>query len=326
MSEAEIIKALTRKISSAIRVAMPATIEEYDFKTQKASVKIDMRELYEDGSSLDYPVLTNLPVIFPRSGGASITMPVLRGDSCVVFFADRDISNWLLGSSNQAPKTIRIHSLNDAVAIMGLSRFTKQSAAKNNTDLLIDYAGSEITLKPNGIIDLNAAKQLNIKTEEIAIECNGASIKASKSINVESAEQLNIKAKDVVINCTNANIKASGEIKTESPVFTQKGKMKIEGDIEITGSSLLKGAAKLESNIEVSGSSLLKGRAKLESNIDVAGSSALKGNVTCNATIKGATIKTSAGIDLARHKHSYKEAQAGSNPTIVIPSITGTGV
>jgi phage baseplate assembly protein gpV len=203
-------------------------------------------------------VLTGVPIIFPSSGGASITLPVVRGDYCLVFFLDRDISNWLINGS-QKPSSRREHSLNDAVAIVGLNPFNKASKAKNNTDVLISFNGSEIALKPNGKIDIHSSNELNIKAENI------------------------------VVNCTNANIKASSRINTQTPNFVQKGKMKIEGDIEITGRSLL------------------------------------KGNVKCDATIEGRVVKTSAGINLATHKHSYKEAQSGSNPTVVIPSLTGAG-
>jgi hypothetical protein len=283
----ELIQSLTRKISSNMRVAMPATIEAYDFKTQKASVKIDMQEAYGEDSLIDYPVLTNVPVIFPRSGAASLTMPVVRGDTCLVLFFDRDMTSWLLGAKAAIPKSKRYHDLNDAVVIMGLSPFSTPSPAKNNTDVLLTYHGSNLVLKPNGEIDINSAEKLNIKTKDIDIDCANANIKASGDVSIDVAKSISIKAQDVVINCTNANIKATGKIETESPSFTQKGKMIIDGDIEVTGKS------------------------------------SLKGNTTCDGTIKGAAVKTSSGIDLATHKHTYNEAQAGSNPTIVTPSITG---
>ena len=269
----EIIKGLTSKIFSSLRVSMPGVIEEYDYKTQKASVKIDVQELYDDNSVLDYPVITDVPVIFPRSGGASITMPIKRGDSCLIFFLDRDISNWLLGASR--PSSRRQHSINDAVAIVGLCPFNKPGMAKNNTDVLITFDGSEIALKPGGKIDINSSTEINIKTDNI------------------------------IVNCTNAKINATGQIDTETPSFNQKGNMKIEGNIEITGTSLLRGDASLENNIEVGGTS------------------SLKGNLKCDASIEGSEVKTSSGINLSTHKHSYAEAQSGSNPTIVTPSVTG---
>ena len=278
---------LKRGIARDLKVCLPATIEEYDFKTQKASVQIDLKEVLANDTSIDYPIITNVPVIFPSSGGASLTMPVKRGDNCIVFFLDRDISSWLIGLSKQAPSSARMHNLNDAVALMGLFPFSVESAAKNNTDLMLSYDDSEILMKPNGEIEILSAKSLKVKTEDIDIKCVNADIKSSGKIDINCADELNIKAENITINCTNANIKATGEINTEAINFTQKGKLIVDGDIEVTGKS------------------------------------SLKGKTICESTIEGQTVKTSCGIDLKSHKHSYQEAQQGSQPTVVTPSITG---
>ena len=285
--QAEVINDLMRKISGGIRVAMPASIESYDFKTQKADIKIDMQELYQNGTSLDYPVLSGVPVIFPRCGGASITMPISRGDTCLVMFLDRDSTAWLLGGKNLKPKSMRSHHLSDAVAIMGLCPFTNKSPAKNNTDMLISFDGSFVTLKPKGIIDITSAKEINVKTEGVIINCKTANITAEKSIDVTcknvtvkassnlavECQNANIKATEILnaqcqtlitkvsesasVECQNASIKASGTIDTETPNFTQKGNMKIDGMLEVTGTSLLRGKLTSQNGIENSGANLI---------------------------------------------------------------------
>lgn len=306
--QAEIINDLMQKISNSIRVAMPGIIESYDFKTQKADIKIDMQELYRNETSLDYPVLSGVPVIFPRCGGASITMPISRGDTCLVMFLDRDSTSWLLGGKNAKPKSMRSHHLSDGVAIMGLSPFTKASKAINNTDLLITYDGSQIVLKPKGNIDIHSAKEVNIKTEGVIINCKNANIKAEESIiaqcksatitssentsidcknaNIKATEvakieckNANIKATDSsTVDCKNAIIKATGAIDTETPTFTQKGNMKIDGNVEVTGTSKL------------------------------------TGNATCNGRLEGDTVKTTSGVNLATHTHMYDKATTVTTP------------
>ncbi len=285
--QAEVINDLMRKISGGVRVAMPASIESYDFKTQKADIKIDMQELYQNGTSLDYPVLSGVPVIFPRCGGASITMPVLRGDTCLVMFLDRDSTAWLLGGKKVKPKSMRSHHLSDAVAIMGLCPFTNKSPAKNNTDMLISFDGSFVTLKPKGIIDITSAKEINVKTEGVIINCKNANVMAEESIdvtcknvtvkastnlavecqnaNIKATEILNAECKTLItkvsesasVECQNASIKASGTIDTETPNFTQKGNMKIDGMLEVTGTSLLTGKLTSQNGIENSGANLI---------------------------------------------------------------------
>jgi hypothetical protein len=292
--QAEVINDLMRKISGGVRVAMPASIESYDFKTQKADIKIDMQELYQNGTSLDYPVLSGVPVIFPRCGGASITMPISRGDTCLVMFLDRDSTAWLLGGKNVKPKSMRSHHLSDAIAIMGLCPFTNKSPAKNNTDMLISFDGSFITLKPKGIIDITSAKEINVKTEGVIINCKNANVMAEESIDVTcknvtvkassnlavECQNANIKATEILnaqcqtltakvsesaqVECQNASIKASSTINTETPNFTQKGNMKIDGMLEVTGTSLLTGKLTSQNGIENSGANLISNGKVLE--------------------------------------------------------------
>lgn len=292
--QAEVINDLMRKISGGVRVAMPASIESYDFKTQKADIKIDMQELYHNGTSLDYPVLSGVPVIFPRCGGASITMPISRGDTCLVMFLDRDSTAWLLGGKNLKPKSMRSHHLSDAVAIMGLSPFTNKSPSKNNTDMLISFDGSFVTLKPKGIIDITSAKEINVKTEGVIINCKNANVTAEESIDVTcknvtvkassnlavECQNANIKATEILnaqcqtltakvsesaqVECQNASIKASSTIDTETPNFTQKGNMKIDGMLEVTGTSLLTGKLTSQNGIENSGANLISNGKVLE--------------------------------------------------------------
>jgi uncharacterized protein (DUF2345 family) len=191
-----LLKKLKNNTSNSIRVCMPAKIEIYDFKIQKASVKIDMKELYEDGSNIDYPVVSGVPVVFMASGGASITLPVKKGDTCLLLFTDRDMSNWLLGGTGQNPNSTRMHNLSDAIALMGLFPFTKASQAENNTDVLITYSGSKIILKPDGVLNIETTKDVNIITAE-TINSN------SKNVNITAAENVTIiAAKDVQIAAT----------------------------------------------------------------------------------------------------------------------------
>lgn len=213
----DLLNKLKQDISNSIRVCMPAKVESYDFKTQKASVKIDMKELFENGTTLDYPVVSGVPVVFMASGGASITMPVLKGDNCLLIFADRDLSNWLFGGSGQKPNSTRMHNLSDAIAIMGLSSFNTTSKAENNTDVLINYSGSKITIKPDGVLSIETTKDININSGEVINV-------SSKNINVTSSEDINVNSKninvtsneDININCNNANVTAQELINVNS--------------------------------------------------------------------------------------------------------------
>lgn len=198
----DLLNKLKQDVASNIRVCMPAKIESYDYKTQKASVKITMQELYDDGSTVDYPIISGVPVVFMAAGGASINLPVLKGDSCLVIFFDRDMSNWLLGGVGQKPNSTRTHSMSDAVALMGLYSFNTISKAENNTDVLINYSGSKITIKPDGVLSIETTKDINIDSAE-TVNMN------SKNINIKAIE-------DIIVNCKNATITAEELITVNS--------------------------------------------------------------------------------------------------------------
>ena len=139
-------------------------------------------------------------------------MPVKAGDSCIVFFADKDITNWLTGISNQKPETKRTHHLSDAVAILGLKQFNKANSIENNEDLNIFYSGTTIKIKQNGDVEIDSKNHLKISSK-------------TADINVENATN---------INCKDITLKATGDVKVEASNLNLKGNLKIEGKTEIT--------------------------------------------------------------------------------------------
>jgi phage gp45-like len=320
-----LINRINSNASNSLRVCMPGRVETYDFKTQKASVKLDMKELYSDNTEIDYPIVSGVPVVFMSSGGASLTMPINRGDTCLVIFADRDISSWLLGGSGLKPESRRSHALTDAIAIMGLNAFITPSKAENNTDVLLSFSDSKVRLKPNGIVHIETAKEVNIDTlvinincknaniiatenvnvkanENINLECKSANIKAleninleCKSANIKASENINLESKNtlikstemITVECVNAVINATEEIKTTSVTFSHTGDMEINGNVKITGTSILEDSLTTQNGISNSGSNLI-----------------------------------SNGITLETHTHIYNEPVVGSEPTAAVPGNT----
>jgi hypothetical protein len=61
----------------------------------------------------------DVPVIFPRGGGCTLTFPVKAGDECLLIFADRCIDFWWQNGGVQKPVDLRMHDLSDAFAIVG---------------------------------------------------------------------------------------------------------------------------------------------------------------------------------------------------------------
>ena len=127
--------------------ALPGKVTKYDPVMQKADVKPLVQDLIatEDGEEIvePIPVITGVPVMFPRAGGFYMTMPVKEGDFCLLVFNSRSIDKYLEGSGSDVnPADFRMHDLSDAVAFLGMPPFTKAIKADGvDTDMVLGKEG-----------------------------------------------------------------------------------------------------------------------------------------------------------------------------------------
>lgn len=138
-SLAEALTSERKTGNEQLRVAMPGIIQAFDPETVTAVVQPAIRavERGNDGnaSTTDYPLLLDVPVVFPRGGGCTLTFPVKAGDECLVIFADRCIDFWWQNGGIQEPVDTRMHDLSDAFAIVG-----PQSQAQKISNISTDAA------------------------------------------------------------------------------------------------------------------------------------------------------------------------------------------
>jgi hypothetical protein len=138
-----------------VHTAMPGMIIDYDYTTQKAKIQPTINKVWTTGKIEPMPVLENVPVIFPQAGGASLSFPVTPGDTCLIVFCERSITEWLLQGGFATPNDPRKFDLSDAVAIMGLMPFNSTFPPRvNNTDLLLNYGLSSIKIGIDGSITI----------------------------------------------------------------------------------------------------------------------------------------------------------------------------
>lgn len=125
----ELLEAATHEALSDVFSCLPGKIELYDPAQQKANVKplIKRRYLGEDGDEGidELPVITDVPVLFPRGGGYFLSFPVKKGDNVTLLFVDRSIDDYVGsdGATDTAPLDFRQFDISDAVAIPAWSTF-----------------------------------------------------------------------------------------------------------------------------------------------------------------------------------------------------------
>lgn len=145
-----------------VHTALPGSIVSYDYTVQKASVQPLLNKVWADGTNTPYPVLENVPVVFPRAGGGGLTFPVVEGDTCLLVFIERSTDLWLTVGGQVNPDDPRKFDLSDGVALMGLFPFTETSTADNNTDMVLTFADSLIRIKANGDIVIQTSSKVAI--------------------------------------------------------------------------------------------------------------------------------------------------------------------
>lgn len=157
---AEVIKKAIDQTLTNVHTSMPGVIESYDSVTGLASVKPSLKRKYAgETNSTEYPVVSGVPVIFPRVANAFLRLPVAKGDNVLLVFAERSLDKWIEKGGTVAPEDPAKFGLNDAVAIPGLYPKTDPLSPNGaDTSLEIAVGSSWIEIKTDGSIHITAPK------------------------------------------------------------------------------------------------------------------------------------------------------------------------
>lgn len=179
--EQQAAQAIADSVSSQIRVAMPGIIQSFDPAAVTCTVEVALRGVAGD-ESVELKPLVDVPVIFPRGGGCTLTFPVKAGDECLLIFADRCIDFWWQAGGVQETVDPRQHDLSDAFAIVGPQSQAQKisgismTAAQLRTDdgaaFVEVAAGHDITVQTPGKLTANAQGGTEITSPTIVL--NGA--------------------------------------------------------------------------------------------------------------------------------------------------------
>jgi hypothetical protein len=151
--EAAVHKAATKAAVYGLRVAMPGIIQSFDPVKQTVTVQLaitDQIKLNGVISNQVIPILPDVPIIIPRGGAVSLTLPIQQGDECLVILADMCIDAWFDSGKVSNQQKLRRHDLSDGFAILGpwsqprvLEAFSQtQAQLRNDTNGPADVAVS----------------------------------------------------------------------------------------------------------------------------------------------------------------------------------------
>ena len=158
-----------------------ATVQSFDSSKQTITATINykrtkinqkqngeiVRELY------DYPLLVDVPVIFLCGGAFSLKMPIVKGDTCLIFFNDRSIDEWFSSGQISGISSTRLHSLSDGIALVGI---------KSMSSLLTGFTA-------NMVIFGDGTHDLKLGSGESSLNVGGSRVKVKAKINIQNNAQ-----------------------------------------------------------------------------------------------------------------------------------------
>lgn len=121
--------------------------EIVSYKDGKATVKPLANKLFQDGDSLPFPILYNVPIRWPsfNGGKCGIKGPVTAGDKVLLVFAQQ---------ATDGTDDARRHDLTDAYAVIVSNETSSQGA--NNDDMIMWFGDAYIKLTAGGALEINA--------------------------------------------------------------------------------------------------------------------------------------------------------------------------
>lgn len=151
-----------------MNTCIPGIIVSFDPETQTATVQPAVQaKTYIDGESgvASLPQIINAPLIFPFAIGAgfALTLPVSKGDPCVILFGQRSIDNWHDKGGIQPSEegiSSRHHDLTDALVMLAapptpnvLGDWDSEGIVLRNT-----AGSSKVTVYDDSIVVQNATE------------------------------------------------------------------------------------------------------------------------------------------------------------------------
>lgn len=151
---ADVLNALKKDIKLEINCHAIGTVEEFNSSDQTITAKIVYKQTYMERQNSgtyipvakDYPLLVDCPMLNLYGGNGGLTMPIQKGDTCLILFNDRDMDNWFGGGNNSPPQTSRLHSFSDGIALVGIRSLQSKLASYDAARVVLYKGDTKVAL------------------------------------------------------------------------------------------------------------------------------------------------------------------------------------
>jgi hypothetical protein len=104
-----------------VHTSFPGVVTGYDSATRRATIQPSLKRRARNKEYMDFPLLVDVPVLFPGNKKWTIHFPLEKGDEVLVFFSERSLEAWKdVGQDGIEDPDPRRFALSDAYCIPGL--------------------------------------------------------------------------------------------------------------------------------------------------------------------------------------------------------------
>lgn len=184
----ESLRLALESAQAQIWTALPAIVTGVDLAKQTVSVQPAVKGTVTDSSgnssSVNLPVLVDVPLVWPKAGGFALTFPVKNGDEVLVVFSCRCIDSWWQSGGVGAPAEARMHDLSDGFALLAPTSQAKKynNVSSSNVQLRNEAGDTYVEITADGKARVVGASAVDISAPTINI--NGDTINMAGNINV----------------------------------------------------------------------------------------------------------------------------------------------
>jgi hypothetical protein len=151
----EVMRAAVREALLSLNVCMPGVVESYNSATNTVSVRPALKRLYEtDTVPTALPIISMVPVVYPRGGAFKMKWNLLPGDSVTLIFSQRSIDIWKSQGGVVDPDDPRRFHLSDAIAIPGGYPSTNPISDSVVGQTVLESGSLQIILEDSGKIKI----------------------------------------------------------------------------------------------------------------------------------------------------------------------------
>ena len=200
--------------------ALPGIVQSFDASAVTCTVQPAIQGIVtnEDGTrtAVNLPLLVDVPIVFPRGGGTTLTFPVSVGDECLVIFSSRCIDAWWQSGGVQIPMEARKHDLSDGFALVGpMSQAKKIGGISTSTvQLRSDDGAAYVEINPS-------SHAVNVQTSgNVSATAGGAATVTAPTITLNG----NVTINGTLTQTGGGTATFSGNINTPSGDVTASGK------------------------------------------------------------------------------------------------------